>query len=101
MGKWGCAILMATVACAWAPAAWADEGDVAFSDACGDNHAFVRYNDVKQEIPPTPRTPRFDLKGVRVANVAGGVAVSLTTCEAPGSSDGLKGWRGAYPMLSK
>src|SRR3954463_2101256 len=101
MGKWGCAILMAMVACAGAPAAQGAEGDVAFSDACGDNHAYVSANDVRQEIPATPRTPRFDIKGVRITPVAGGVAVSVTTCEAPGASDGLRGWRGAYSTLGK
>src|SRR5689334_504253 len=100
MGKWGCAMFMAMVACVGTPAAWASDGDVAFSDPCGDNHAFVQYNGLRQEIPPTPRTPRFDLKGVKIASVAGGVAVSFTTCEAPGAPDGFQGWRAVYPSLA-
>jgi hypothetical protein len=100
MGKWGCAILMALAVAAGAPAAWATDGEVAFSDSCGDNHAHVQYNDTYQEVPATPGSPRFDIKGVRVSSVAGGVAVSITTCEAPGASDGLNGWRGLYPMIS-
>ena len=101
MRKWGCAIFMAMVACAGAPAAWAsDDGSVAFSDPCGDNHAFVKENDIKQEIPATPRTARYDIKGVRIAPTASGVAVSVTVCDAIGDPDGFLGWRGAYPWVS-
>ena len=91
---------MAGVACAGAPAAMANEGDVTFSDACGDNHAFVRVNDIRQEIPATPRTPRFDLKAVTIGGVDGGVAVSWSTCEAPGEPDPGQGGRGTTAWLS-
>jgi hypothetical protein len=76
--------------------ALAAESTVDVSDPCGDNRAYVYYNDFRQDIPPTNRTPRFDLKGVVVAPVTGGVAVRITTCEAPGAPDGLKGWRSLY-----
>jgi len=93
MRWWGVVIAMTAVACGGTSTALATEGEVAFSDPCGDNHAFVRVNDIRQEIPATPRTPRYDIKVVRIASVAGGVAVSFTTCEAPGAPDGFEGSR--------
>ena len=93
-------MFMAMVACAGAPAAWATDGDVAFSDPCGDNHAYVEHNDTHQDVPGTSRTPQFDLKGVKVAPTANGVSISLTMCQAPSAPDGFGGWRALYPWIS-
>lgn len=97
----GALALAAVAALAAAPAASAEEsGSVAVADACGDNNAYLARNDVRVDLPPTDRTPRFDLKRIEVSSVPGGVSVRFETCSPIGAPDGFKGFRAAYFWLS-
>lgn len=93
MRKWGLAFIVVACACWGTPAAVADDGTVAISDPCGDMHGGVRYNDQRVDLPPTPRTARFDLQNVALSSTATGVRATFTSCAAIGENDGLAGLR--------
>lgn len=66
---------------------------VSFADPCGDDNPYVDANGTRQALPPTDRTPRYDIKSVTVDQVAGGVSVRMESCAPIGAPDGLKGER--------
>jgi hypothetical protein len=84
---------------AGAPGTFANEGAVAFDDSCGDSHGYAFADGQRYDLPPTDRTPRYDLRHVSIESTAHGVRAQLQMCGAIGDPDGLRGYRAVYAQL--
>jgi len=95
----GMTLAMTIATLAAGPALAAEDRSVSMADPCGDNTPHVTYNDTRQDLPATPRTPRFDLSRVTVDAQPGQVVVRFATCAPVGDPDGTYGFRSAYATL--
>src|SRR5689334_7427286 len=96
MGKWGCAILMAVVACSGGSAAWADDTrSIGFTDPCGDNHAGYEYDGAGQELPGTANRDGFDVRSFNLSQTETGLRATFEMCGDIGPGSGLGGFRAA------